>query len=170
MQRLIAIIVVLASASARASDAPVLTHCVVVADTAGCASGCSPWTPPSCPSGFVEVAKPTICGGGSRAISTPVGEMVAGKEPAVTTERGYAGCSAGSTVTVYGTVSVDGLVMHRQQCSQRREWSQRVPIPANECIQHTQVSTSRTDGVSAAYGLLCCPTAQAPAPTPALGE
>lgn len=134
-------------------------RCVVVSDTAGCAGkNCTPWTPPTCPSGFAPLAKPTICGGGgTRVMSTPAGVMTAGSTRAVTSP-GYAGCTVGTVTTTYATVAVDGVEMVRQQCSQRLEWSELTP--AGECSKYTQVSASLTDGVSTAYGLLCCPSGE----------
>lgn len=144
--------------------------CQIVSDEAGCAflsATCSPWTPPSCPSGYEQLATPTLCGGGgTRATSTPVGMTVAGQATDVT-ESGFSGCTKTTATTQYATVAVGGAVMARQQCSQQLIWSTQewVGTPATrQCIQHTQTSESLTSGVTAAYGLLCC------LPRPVSGE
>lgn len=134
--------------------------CLVVSDEDGCGGyPCHPWSEPFCPSGYEQLATPTLCGGGgTRATSTDVGMVIAGQATEANT-AGYSGCTASSTTTVFATVTVGGGEMFRQQCSQRLLSSQMVQPPPDfvrQCVTQTQTSESRTSGVASAYGLLCC--------------
>lgn len=140
--------------------------CRVVPDHAGCgALGCVPYDPPTCGGGgWVELARPRICGlGGTVVSSTPVGVVVGGisRETTSTGANTASLCSLARQTISYGGVSLNGAEIFREVCSSSQTTSQWVYDP----IRRENVCTPTTTGQDAhlgvpgnpdAYGLLCC--------------
>ena len=139
--------------------------CQVVPDHAGCGPlGCVPYDPPTCGSGWVELARPRICGlGGTVVSSTPVGVAVGGitRETTSTGANTASLCSLARQTISFGSVSLNGAEIFREACSSTQAVSEWVYDP----VTNTNVCTTTTSGQDAhlgvpgnpdAYGLLCC--------------
>ncbi len=141
--------------------------CQVLSARSGCPGAyCSPtYTPPSCPSGWDELARPRLCGaGGTDVTSTDVGVLVS-SFVSDTTQSGAnvgANCSLFRQTIQSAIASLNGAQIHQEACSQTTLTSTAVPTFPSGSVCTTNTFTGPTAeqinvvGNPNAYGVLCC--------------
>jgi type II secretory pathway pseudopilin PulG len=138
--------------------------CQVVGAHEGCGGlGCNPYTPPVCPSGWDELARPRLCGaGGTEVTSTDVGVLVS----SFRTDTSQSGFNVGLTCTLYrGSITsavamLNGAQIYERACSATQLTSafnfDEPPVCQSTTTSGSVPDQLNVDGNPNAYGLLCC--------------
>lgn len=142
--------------------------CQVIHANAGCPSSyCSPtYTPPSCPSGWDELAQPRLCGGGGTTVtSTDVGVIVSSSVSNTSQSGANTGtqCSLNRSTVVSAIATLNGAQVYSEPCSQATLTSYSVPtFPSGSvCTVETTPMSALPDQINVvgnpnAHGVLCC--------------
>ncbi len=142
--------------------------CQVLSARSGCPGAyCSPaYTPPSCPSGWDELARPRLCGsGGTDVTSTDVGVLVS-SSVRDTTQSGAnvgANCSLFRQTIESAIASLNGAQIFTEACSQTTLTSAMVynPVTFQDVCTTSTFSGPTPEQINVvgnpnAYGVLCC--------------